>query len=247
MSGATRSIQPFVRPNYNVPDRLFNMWLPPQPTNQLQYIVPENLRATRTDYLLALRQFCITLVVFGGQIWLFRWMAQPPIVILLRLFWRLEPMLGTGFEVLRWLVVVAICVYIAAVALRDNNRLSSFGLRAKLRPAALWAYYLNGATNAIAIEEQWYREGAEHWSRRQRLVSNFVFGVSHLTTVVYPIASYLPLCLLGHTLTRVYLQELQRTGSRDKALARVIVVHRLCNWTTIAIVVPYILLLVALA
>jgi hypothetical protein len=248
VSDDRRRNAPFVRPANNLLDRIFNQFLPPQPIGQLEYNTPKALRATPRDYLTVLGQILLILLVGGVQIWLAHWTSQPPVVLLVHLFWKLKPLMGTNFQILRWIVVVAICGYFL-YAIRRDSQWSQLNLSAYRWhwPLALWVMIVDNSTRSATIEEQWYREGAESWKPRQRLTANLIFGFSHITTIFYPVASYLPLCLLGYTLNQVYLQELQQTHNQDLALERAIVVHRLSNWMRIVLVIPYFAALVLLA
>ena len=69
-------------------------------------------------------------------------------------------------------------------------------------------------------EEQWFRNGAEHWSWPQRVYSCFAFGIVHIANIFYPIGSLLVLGVVGAVFMRYYLKVYRRThDSRYATLA----------------------------
>lgn len=87
-----------------------------------------------------------------------------------------------------------------------------------------------GILNSMAVlEEQWFREGAENWTARQRFMSCVGFGFAHMANLFYPLSAILPLSLGGYLFMRVYLYEFKKSGNRKDAILAASLVHRVYN------------------
>lgn len=82
---------------------------------------------------------------------------------------------------------------------------------------------------AAVYEEQMFREGAEGWTLRQRITSCLVFGVIHLSNLIYPLATILPLAIGGGIFMAVYLHTYRKTRFRRTAVLAASVWHRVYN------------------
>ena len=82
---------------------------------------------------------------------------------------------------------------------------------------------------AAVYEEQAFREGAENWGPGQRVISCLVFGAVHMTNLIYPLATILPLSLGGAVFMFVYLRSYRRTRFRRNAVLDAALVHRVYN------------------
>lgn len=92
-----------------------------------------------------------------------------------------------------------------------------------------------GFFNSYAVlEEQGFREGAEDWNLRQRITSCLVFGAVHMTNLIYPLATILPLALGGAIFMAVYLRVYRRTKFRRSAVLAAALVHRVYNRIALA-------------
>lgn len=97
-------------------------------------------------------------------------------------------------------------------------------------------------SKAATYEEQAFREGAENWSLRRRFMSCFIFGVIHLSNIIYPLASILPLALLGALFMWHYLRTYRKFKSRRAAVLAAAIEHRVYNKVALTSVVLWVLL-----
>lgn len=105
-----------------------------------------------------------------------------------------------------------------------------------------------GFFNKYAVyEEQGFREGAESWNLRQRIISCLVFGAIHMTNLIYPLATILPLALGGAVFMAVYLRVYRRTKFRRSAVLTAALVHRVYNRIALAAFVISLFLLLGWA
>lgn len=99
---------------------------------------------------------------------------------------------------------------------------------------AVFLYVVLGSFNSsmesnILQEERKYREGAEHWTWRQRARACFLFGLAHLTNLFYPYIAVVILTVGGAVFMREYLRVMRRTDSRQQALAACTALHHRYN------------------
>lgn len=87
------------------------------------------------------------------------------------------------------------------------------------------------------IEEQWFREGAENWTLRQRFMSCISFGFVHQGNLVYRLSTILPLSGLGAIFMAEYLHTFRRTRNRRDAVLAAAALHRSYNHCAIALIV----------
>jgi len=90
-------------------------------------------------------------------------------------------------------------------------------------------YTIGFLNRAAVIEEQWFREGSQDWSFGQRLRSCVAFGVIHMTNLIYPLATIVPLTLGGGLFMAVYLHTFRKTRFRRAAVLNAAVWHRVYN------------------
>ncbi len=87
-------------------------------------------------------------------------------------------------------------------------------------------------------EEVMYRWGSESWDTHGRFSGNLAFALLHIIAPpVRPLAVILPDFLGGNQLTKTYLKEFERTGSREKSVKRSATVHTTHNVTAIAVAI----------
>ncbi|MEN9506641.1 MAG: hypothetical protein RI958_2567 [Actinomycetota bacterium] len=85
-------------------------------------------------------------------------------------------------------------------------------------------------------EERMFRAGAEHWSRRRRVLKTLQFGAVH-AVIGIPIGVAIALSIGGAYFMRVYLREFRRSGSRAEATAESATAHTVYNGVIIGIVI----------
>lgn len=89
----------------------------------------------------------------------------------------------------------------------------------------------------LAIEEERrFREGAEHWTWRQRLTSCVVFGGMHITNIIVPMMSLALLAVGGAALMARYLRTFRKTGSREAAVRSSVQLHYAYNRVVIFLI-----------
>jgi hypothetical protein len=111
------------------------------------------------------------------------------------------------------------------------------GRRRAATPSSTSRYTFGFFNRAAVVEEQIFREGAEGWSWPQRITSCLVFGAVHLTNLIYPLATVLPLAVGGGLFMWVYLKNYRVTRSRRKAVLEASVTHRVYNRIALIMVV----------
>ncbi len=95
-----------------------------------------------------------------------------------------------------------------------------------------------GFFNKAAVsEEQAFREGSEHWTPHQRAMSCVIFGAIHMTNLIYPLATILPLAIGGAIFMHRYLRVYDATRFRRYAVLEASVLHRVYNRVALAVIV----------
>jgi hypothetical protein len=89
------------------------------------------------------------------------------------------------------------------------------------------------------VEEQAFRQGAEHWTRRERLRSSVLFGFAHIGNLFYPLATLLVLCVGGLIFTSCYLRECRRSNDSVAGVHRATALHSIYNAMAITVFVGY--------
>ena len=248
--------KPFVRGGRLFMYKLINPWLPPPPDNHVTLDFGEfKDKLEPRDYLLSLPMFAtfITLLRFQMHLWSFTaW--SPALVVVMGAVWVLKHIgsLARHIALYAYLSFVGLCVLLLIVLL--VNRMIE---RKKIKREYLGMSHLERAeqpeevvriastpwyrrvpkaaeragvlTYAAVIEEQWFREGAENWSFKQRVLSCLGFALLHLENLIYPLATLLPLGVMGAVFMVVYLRAYRKTGNRASAVLRSSKLHRLYN------------------
>ena len=125
-------------------------------------------------------------------------------------------------------LAVALVFFVWMVLRRFSNR-SASSMTSNHSP------HTYGFFNRAAVyEEQAFREGAENWHTGQRLVSCLVFGAVHMTNLIYPLATILPLALGGAVFMAVYLRTYRKTRFRRSAVLAAALLHRVYNRIALA-------------
>ena len=78
-------------------------------------------------------------------------------------------------------------------------------------------------------EEQWFRSGAENWSKKQRLYSCVAFGAVHFANYIYSFASLIVIAGVGAVFLAVYLREYRRSGDYRNATIAAAKLHAAFN------------------
>ena len=233
--------QLFKRPSSGFLERLVNRILPPAPPDQVKLEFGNFQKELHgRDYLRSFAMLAVFLGLIAFQAWLWRGFLWSPAVAV----WFLVEWIGGGLIDLvghsaatiigNALIALILLLMVRAIVRRLRRRL---------------ALKRNGATKtdnaegdnddkpkrvsvlsrAAVSEEQWFREGAERWNKRQRFLSCLGFAVVHLGNVIYSIATLLPLGIMGYVFMRAYLREYKATGERTRAVLRSSKLHRLYN------------------
>lgn len=80
------------------------------------------------------------------------------------------------------------------------------------------------------IEEQWFRQGSETWSRKRRLGSCVGFGIAHLGNLIVAFATAGMLMIAGAIFMAVYMHEMRNTGNQRRAVIASAKVHAHYNF-----------------
>lgn len=227
-----------------------NRMLPPGPPDQIELEFGNfHKKLHALDYLRSFGMLAVFLGLMAFQVWLWRGFVWSPLVaglyliILLGegLVYVLGPRLVTDIgEVGLAIFALVIVLGLLRIIVR---KLVLFVIRRRERKRAKKAQLQNGEevtppakperksrlSVAAVREEQWFREGAENWNKRQRLVSCAGFALVHMGNIIYPIATLLPLGIMGYVFMRAYLGEYKVTGDRTKAVLRSSKLHRMYN------------------
>lgn len=86
------------------------------------------------------------------------------------------------------------------------------------------------------IEEQWFRQGAEAWTRRRRVGSSVGFGVAHLGNLIVAFSTAGMLVGVGAVLMAVYMFEMRATGDQRRAVIACAKVHAHYNFVTLGLI-----------
>jgi hypothetical protein len=208
--------EPFARPRGSVFCRISNFMLPPQPRDQVVYGFGEMKELFRLKhYLVAIAIAPIVFGLFWLQLYFWPWTVYGPGLLFLT---GLEWSFNRGVLWLGGFFVVCMFIYGLVPGKSVPQKGSSY------------SKHTVGKLNRAAVrEEQWFREGAERWSRLERLRSAFAFGFVHQGNWIYPIATILPLTLAGLVFNHAYLHNYKRTHSRQEAVLASALVHRVYN------------------
>lgn len=234
-----RDPEPFHRPETNIWFRLTNRLLPPPPPDHVILGYGDLRRLIkRWHYLLGIPMLVLFLAITVGEARLWKPLTYSPLTFLLfGLLWLWDHIGWPG------IVVWVVGCWALWMALRKWHRrwLRRHGMGRRFA-----SVNSVGLLNTMAVvEEQWFREGAENWSGRQRFMSCFGFGVAHMANLFYAFSTILPLSLGGYLFMRVYLHEYRKTGSRSHAILAAALVHRVYNRVALfsaLISVPYLFL-----
>ena len=122
-----------------------------------------------------------------------------------------------------WLVLVTICAVLITL---KNSTIESYLFRAALE------------------EEQWFRSGSERWTTSQKLTSNIVFGWVHIYNLIYPLAAFFGICLVGGALMYTYQREFNRSRSVRMATLASTKMHTKANLYILRLIMVALLVLV---
>lgn len=255
----------FVRPNRHKFSRLVNKLLPSQPEDQVELNFGElKKKLDPRDYLLAIPMLVmfITCMVVQYHVWR-GFIFSPLTAFATGIAWAIKWLqithwalivLGVmeGSAVLYLLIIGGRTVYRKYkikqaykqhLLLPEDQRseMPAETVRIAKQPWRWWRGrakgYVGFLTRASVLEEQWFREGAENWNKRQRLASCVGFAILHMANLFYSVATLLPLAIMGYMLMHSYLREYRRTGNREQSVLRSSKLHRIYNrvalWATV--------------
>lgn len=115
--------------------------------------------------------------------------------------------------------LLAVAIYCAAYMTASVNG-SGVAPGYATKTVDLWA----------ANEEQWFRQGAQHWSGWLRFRSCVGFGLAHIGNMVYPVTWILTTIPLGAVFMYVYLRNYARSGgSEETAVLAATKFHAMVN------------------
>lgn len=202
----------FRRPDSNFLARGLMKIMPPQPIRHITYNFGElKPHFRRQHYLIAIPSLLMVIGLINLQNWLIPFTKYSP---LSAWAWLAETI---GF-IWAWVLLVAVITINHLVRKNKKQEARSMGR------------HTFGLLNKAAVyEEQAFREGAENWTRWQRIKSHFAFGAIHQGNLFYPLSTILPLAIGGALLTNVYLRTLRKTGFRRSAVLEASLAHRVYN------------------
>jgi len=99
---------------------------------------------------------------------------------------------------------------------------------------------------AALFEEQMFRENSHRWNFAQRVASCVVFGMIHMVNLIYPLATILPIALMGGMFMLLYLRTYRRyrrageEAARRMATLRAAAFHRVYNVVALVIAIVWI-------
>jgi hypothetical protein len=188
---------------------------PPPPQRHIAYSFGDLKRRFRgRDYLWAVPAFLFGVVLIQVQIYFFPWMKYSVV--------------SGYFAGMEWLGVgqgITICVLVGLVVQRFRKTVKR----------TTTGYTYGFFSGAALWEEQVWREGAHRWSMSQRIASCMSFGIIHMSNLIYPLATILPIALGGAVLMWIYLREYRKLRAeghihaRRGATLKAAVAHRLYN------------------
>jgi hypothetical protein len=193
---------------------LISKGLPPLPEyDKLIQPTKQNLARVRSYRFVAVLIVSVAALSLLLSVWFAPWLLISPGSLLI-----------DGMELLFgkvWGGIIGIGVIMAVLmfmgGLKSNNR-----------------YKGSFIDSAAMFEEQWFRMGAEHWSRGQRAYSTVMFGLVHVANIVYPIAGLLVVGFGGWVFMAVYLKAYRETGSTELATITSAKLHATYNRLAIA-------------
>lgn len=202
-----------VRPNGDWYTDLVMKLMPPAPERHIVFSFGELKERFRWyHYPMALLTFIAILALIHVQIQLLPITKYTVITGIMAI--------GEHFGINGWLALVL--VFIALTAVRRLRKVEDI--------AATHSRHTYGFFNKAAVyEEQSFREGSENWSVAQRVASCIAFGAIHMTNLIYPLATILPLALGGAVFMVVYLRVYRRTKFRRSAVLASSLFHRVYN------------------
>ena len=212
----------FARPRKSMFHRIGNFMLPPQPRDQIVYSFDEMKKLFRLKhYLVAIATVPVIFGLFWLQLHFWPWTLYGPGLLFLT---GLEWSFNKGVLWVGGFLVV--CMFIPGLVPGKNMP----------EKGSSYSKHTTGRLNQAAVrEEQWFREGAEQWSRFGRLRSAFAFGFVHQANLIYPIATILPLTLAGLIYNHIYLHNYKRTQSSEEAVLASALFHRVYNKVVLTI------------
>lgn len=218
-------VREFRRPGKGLYTRVLMKLMPPQPERHVVFSYGElQPRFRLWHHVLGVAAVAVVLCLVQLQITYLPWTKYSVV----------SGVVWMG-ETLGWIIaalVVASLVMLSRVFRKDDLASAS----------SVFTYgFFNGA--AIS-EEQAFREGAENWNWRQRVASCCVFGAVHMSNLIYPIATIVPLSLAGGLFMWYYLRTYRKTRFRRTAVLASSLVHRVYNRIALYVLVGLLVLLV---
>lgn len=188
---------------------LVSRWLPPLPAeSHVIHPTKESLAGVKSYRLLSFGLLSAALTLLLLLINLIPWMRYSPMTLINHV--------STSVFGERWGASVSIVIFMTILFYA--------------RPIKMRTYYRGKFWDKAAmLEEQWFRMGAENWSRGQRVYATAMFGFVHIANLIYPIASILVVGLVGAVFLAVYLNTYKATGSTKRATLAAAKLHATYN------------------
>lgn len=84
-------------------------------------------------------------------------------------------------------------------------------------------------TQIVITREQWLRQGAENWTKKQRLKACFVSSLCVIPITLTSLSEFTAHTLLAVLYMKIYLRAYRRYGSQREAVLRTVHVHQAVN------------------
>ncbi len=212
----------FKRPTSGVYTRLLMRLMPPAPERHIVYSFGELKERFRWyHYLLGAPAILAILYLINTQIEAFPFMKYSVVSGLMAAAGML-PLKG-------WALWIALVMLYFVYGIIRSIYTDKHEEERNKQPSSYSPHTYGFFNKAAVYEEQAFREGSEHWNTGQRLMSCLAFGAIHLTNLIYPLATILPLALGGALFMFVYLRVYRQTKFRRSAVLAAALVHRVYN------------------
>ena len=249
---------PFVRPNDSLGRRFMNRHLlPPQPDNQIAYDFG-NLKQYRSAKLTLLgigielahvvvslslihlwRGFAIApfTIYLGGMSWLAVHNPSLLIVIVLGLVlallglivWQFARNSGAEWKKLRASARNWFRDECTRWRQRATNRRAVQAAGGDKSVQAPLQHKTRMPTRVIVQREQWLRQGAENWTKKQQLMACCVSSICVIPIMLTSISEFTAHALFAALYMKLYLRGYKKYGNQREAVLHTMLIHRAVN------------------